>query len=215
VGLVGEGHDVLDLGCAGGDFASRLKERGNRVVGVDQHPPEPSRLSVFEEFVPARLDRGLDEVTPRLGGRSFDRVLLLDVLEHVPQPEQLLEECKPLLRPGGLAVVSLPNVANITIRWSLLVGRFEYTERGILDRTHLRFFTRRSARRLLREAGYEIVEERATVMPVELALGLPAESLSMRVLNRLLAVATRLLPGLLGYQHILVGRLPREASASA
>jgi 2-polyprenyl-3-methyl-5-hydroxy-6-metoxy-1,4-benzoquinol methylase len=175
--LVGEGRDVLDLGCAGGDFAARLKELGNLVVGVDQHPPEDSKRKVFDVFVPARLDHGLSDVVSRLDGRTFDRVLMLDVLEHVPNPERLLEECKPLLRPGATAVVSLPNVANITVRWSLLFGRFEYTERGILDRTHLRFFTRRSARRLLRDAGYEIVEERTTVMPVELALGLSAGSI--------------------------------------
>jgi SAM-dependent methyltransferase len=182
---------------------------------VDQHPPEDSRREVFDVFVPARLDQGLSDVASRLDGRTFDRVLMLDVLEHVPNPEQLLEECKPLLRPGAEAVVSLPNVANITVRWSLFFGRFEYTERGILDRTHLRFFTRRSARRLLRDAGYEIVEERTTVMPVELALGLPAGSIAMRVVNRLLAAVTRLFPALFGYQLILVGRLPRSSSLSA
>jgi glycosyltransferase involved in cell wall biosynthesis len=213
LGMVGEGRDILDLGCAGGDFASLLNDRGNRVVGVDQHAPDEARRQVFDAFVAGRLDQGLDFLRPALGERTFDRVLLLDVLEHVPEPGRLLAECKPLLRPGALAVVSLPNVANVTVRWSMLWGRFEYTERGILDRTHLRFFTRRSARQLLRDAGFEIVEERATVMPVELALGLSPDSFSMRVLNRVLALAARLLPGLFGYQHILVGRLPRPADA--
>jgi 2-polyprenyl-3-methyl-5-hydroxy-6-metoxy-1,4-benzoquinol methylase len=213
--MVGEGRDVLDLGCAGGDFAALLKRRGNRVVGVDQHAPDDAHREVFDTFVPGRLDQGLEFLRPALGARTFDRVLLLDVLEHVPAPERLLAECRRLLRPGALAIVSLPNVANVTVRWSLLWGRFEYTERGILDRTHLRFFTRRSARRLLKDAGYEIVEERATVMPVELALGMSPDSLAMRLLNRVLAFATRLMPGLFGYQHILVGRLPRRTEAQS
>jgi len=100
----------------------------------------------------------------------------------------------------------VPNVANITVRAALLLGRFEYTERGILDRTHLRFFTRRTIRRLMRESGYEILSERTSVMPVELKFGLPATHLLMRAANRILAFLTWLMPGLFGYQHILVAR---------
>ena len=69
-------------------------------------------------------------------------MLLLDVLEHLKSPETILDQCHDVLAAGGLAVISLPNVANITVRLSLLFGRFRYTDRGILDRTHLRFFTR-------------------------------------------------------------------------
>ncbi len=88
----------------------------------------------------------------------------------------------------------------------LLFGRFDYTERGILDRTHLRFFTRKTARRFLRENGYELIQERSTVMPLELVLGLSPVSLPMRIVNRLLAGMTRIMPGLLGYQIVLVAR---------
>ena len=102
--------------------------------------------------------------------------------------------------------MSLPNIANITIRLMLLFGRFEYTERGILDRTHVRFFTRKAARRFLRKTGTRSWQERLTVMPIELVLGLSPENLPMRALNRLLAAVTRLMPGLLGYQIVLVAR---------
>jgi hypothetical protein len=131
---------------------------------------------------------------------------LLDVLEHLRSPDRILTECHTLLDSNGQLIVSLPNIANITIRVMLLFGRFNCTERGILDRTHLRFFTRKTARRFLRENGYEIVQERSTVMPVELVLDLSPANLPMRILNRVLAGMTRLMPGLLGYQIVLVAR---------
>jgi hypothetical protein len=117
-----------------------------------------------------------------------------------------LTECHALLNTHGQLIVSLPNVANITVRLMLLLGRFDYTERGILDRTHVRFFTRKTARRFLQENGFQIVKERATVMPVELVLGLSPTNPLMKILNRLLAGMTKLLPGLLGYQIVLVAR---------
>jgi hypothetical protein len=73
----------------------------------------------------------------------------------------------------------VPNVANITVRLALLFGRFNYMERGILDRTHLRFFTHKTARELLEHAGYAILEERLTVMPIELVVGLSSKSWMM------------------------------------
>src|SRR5262249_6372347 len=151
------------------------------------------------------------DALPALGGRKFDVVLLQDVLEHLHCPQQVLEECHSLLKPRGRVVVTVPNVANVTVRLSLLLGRVEYTPRGILDNTHVRFYTRKSARRLLEANGYEVVEQKVTVMPVELALGVSPHRWWMRLANRVLACMTWLLPGLLGYQVLLVGR-PREAA---
>jgi hypothetical protein len=96
----------------------------------------------------------------------------------------------------------------------LLFGRFEYTERGILDKTHLRFFTRRSARRMIENAGYEIVAEKVTVMPIELALGLPGDNPMMRLVNAGLAIWTRFFPKLLGYQLLFAVRSRPDADAA-
>jgi glycosyltransferase involved in cell wall biosynthesis len=211
-GLVGHDQDVLDIGCGRGFFAHEIAQLGNRVVGIDHADPDPGYRDAFQGFVKADLQHGLAGVVPRLEGRTFDRVLLQDILEHLPEPERLLKDCAQTLKPTGQVLVSIPNVANITMRWSLLLGRFDYTPRGILDRTHLRFFTRSTARRLLQDSGYEILHEKMTVMPVELALGLPAASLPMRLANSLLAGLTWLMPGLFGYQHILVAR-PRSPEA--
>jgi len=203
--MVGRNQAVLDIGCGEGFMAERIAAQSNRVAGVDILP-RPRLAEVFEQYVSADLSHGLGEAMGKLGGRKFDKVLLMDLLEHLPRPENLLAECRRLLAPGGSLLISVPNVANITVRLALLFGRFEYAPRGILDRTHLRFFTRRSARRLIEECGFEVVREETTVMPVELALGVSPANRAMKLANRVLHVATRLLPGLLGYQFVFVAR---------
>ena len=98
------------------------------------------------------------------------------------------------------------------MRLALLCGRFKYAERGILDRTHLRFYTRSSAKRLLRNSGYEMLETKTTVMPPELALGLSPRNPLLVALTYCLRLATLCFPGLLGYQTILVAR-PKTTAA--
>jgi hypothetical protein len=110
-------------------------------------------------------------------------------------------------------MISVPNVANITVRVALALGKFEYSERGIMDKSHLRFFTRKTARELLADSGFDVVEERATTMPLDLALGLPSKNLVVRGLNRALAFLTALFPRLLGYQWVFVVE-PRTVSGA-
>jgi 2-polyprenyl-3-methyl-5-hydroxy-6-metoxy-1,4-benzoquinol methylase len=202
---VGSGREVLDIGCGKGFFAEELSKRGCRVAGVDCVPASAVSTAVSPYFE-TDLDAGLAHLRQALGGRRFDCVLFMDVLEHQRNPDRLLEEACEFLAPGGLVLVSVPNVANLTVRLMLLAGRFTYAERGILDRTHLRFYTHRTARALLRRSGYEILREMTTVMPVELALGLRETGFAARVLNRLLAPLTWLMPSLFGYQIMLIAK---------
>jgi 2-polyprenyl-3-methyl-5-hydroxy-6-metoxy-1,4-benzoquinol methylase len=199
--LVGSHHDVLDIGCGLGFLAEQLSQDGNVVDGIDVVPDTVSKAGLHQYRV-ADLEAGL----PSMGGKCYDRVLLLDVLEHLRFPERILRAAHQFIKPNGVLIVSVPNIANITVRASLLAGRFEYEDRGILDRTHLRFFTRKTARRLLVEQGFEIVHEHMSIMPIELKLGLPETNPFLRLLQGLLRRLTRVLPGLLGYQTILVAR---------
>lgn len=203
--MVGRGQDVLDVGCGEGFFAGELKKDGNRIVGVDALP-SAAASDALERYISADLNVAQPHLLRQTGEHRFDRVLLLDVLEHLTQPERLLAEVRPALKEGGLLVVSLPNVANITVRLALLFGRFHYTDRGILDRTHLHFYTRKTARKLLQENGWEIVAAKTTVMPLELVLGLHPANPLMRAITALLAAATALFPGLLGYQFVCLAR---------
>jgi len=195
----GSNHRVLDVGCGEGYFAETLAKSGNDVVGIDMLA-QPQERSAMKQYVQADLDLGLHAALPALAGQTFERVLLQDILEHVRAPEQVLADCHGLLDSRGLLLISVPNVANITVRLALLFGRFQYTERGILDRTHVRFFTSRTARAMIEGAGYEIVSEKFTVMPLELVLGLRPDGWPMRIIGSTLAVFTRIFPRLLGYQ---------------
>jgi len=208
--LVGKGNDVLDIGCGEGFFASTIAEH-NSILGIDllSKPVQPSGL---KQFIHADLENGLKDAFGELNRQKFDKVLLPDVLEHLRFPEHVLLDCHKMLKPHGQLLVSLPNVANITVRLALLFGYWTYTERGILDKTHYRFYTRRTARYLLEENGYEIIKQMMTVMPIELVFGLSAENPLMRVLNRVLAFLTALMPGLFGYQSVFVARSQRKTT---
>jgi 2-polyprenyl-3-methyl-5-hydroxy-6-metoxy-1,4-benzoquinol methylase len=208
---IGRDKLVLDVGCGEGFFASELIGSGNRVVGIDLIE-RSAHAAEMQEFIQSDLDDGFPPpAAERLKQYHFDRIMLQDILEHVRYPEKIMRDCAGMLSAQGQVLISVPNIANITIRAALLFGRFEYSERGILDRTHVRFFTRASARRFIEQCGYEIVEQRASVMPIELALGLQASNPVMRVANRLLAMVTALLPSLFGYQLLYVAR-PRTTS---
>ncbi len=211
--MTGSNQDVLDIGCGDGYFGAELAKSGNRITGIDDRVTPAN--DVFERYFTADLDSGIAPMVEQLQGKRFDRVLLLDVLEHLKTPETILEQVHGVLKREGSVIVSLPNIANIVVRIMLLFGQFNYRQRGLLDRTHLRFFTRKSARRLLEENGYKIEQERETVIPMELVLGWSENNIFLRLINRLLAAATWLMPGLFGYQIMFVARSTRSKSGAA
>jgi len=191
---------VLDLGCADGELGARLMALGHSVVGVDfeEHKGVRERLT---DFYQADLDQGIPE---EVGG-DFDLVLAADVLEHVRSPEQLLTDIRGCLRRGGSLITSIPNFGHWYPRARVAVGRFDYDARGILDRGHLRFFTRRSFARLLEGTGWEVRRQEAIGLPFEVADrgsasagGTPGRSL-LRKVDR---TAVSLRPQLFAYQFI-------------
>lgn len=195
---------VLDLGFGAGLFAQRIRKACRYLAGVELDP-EAAREAArfFDQPVVGDL---LDGVSGPFRER-FDVIVAGDVLEHLPRPEQLLLALKPLLKPGGLLLVSLPNVANVTVRLGLLFGRFTYAPRGILDRTHVRFFTRATGRALLEESGYRVTSVEATAMPLELAVPLLGRPPLAGVTRAAALSAARLWPTLLGYQFVYEARL--------
>ena len=207
--MVGRNHEALEIGCGDGSFATELVKEGNVVTGVDEGPP-PENASLAD-YYRVRLNDGLESVIERLNGKRFDRILLLDILEHLQNPELVLKQCRELVKDDGEVIVSVPNVAHISVRLMLLFGRFQYAERGILDRGHQRFYTRRTARQMFFDAGYRIVEEYTTVTPIELLFGLSRSGILFKTLNGLLAGVTRMMPGLFGYQVMLAGRRDKAA----
>ena len=157
---------ILDVGTADGYLGAILKERGHSVVGVEENVAlaENARAH-YDSFYLANIEEF--DFPYR---EEFDCILFADVLEHLKNPALVLRRSLPALKKTGEVIVSLPNIANIVIRLSLLVGRFDYCDRGILDRTHLRFFTFSSLGRMMQEASCRILEVAPTPLPIQLVL---------------------------------------------
>lgn len=195
----GSGLAVLDLGFGAGHFAERIRPACRYLAGLEL---DPGAAAEGARFFDDALTGDIFQEISRPWKEPFDVIVAGDVLEHLPRPGELLSAIRPLLKPDGTLLVSLPNVANVTVRAALLAGRFPYADRGILDRTHLRFYTRASARALLADAGFRVVWETASAMPVELAvpaLSRPPLVGPVRSGARLLSAAW---PTLFGYQFV-------------
>jgi SAM-dependent methyltransferase len=156
IALAAGARRILELGCATGYVSRELRRAGARVVGVELDPvlADAAREHV-DELIIGDIER--PEVQESISG-SFDLVLMGDLLEHLVDPGAVLRWARGLLEPGGAVLVTIPNVAFYTMRWSLLRGRFEYTECGLLDATHLRFYTFHSFQRLAVASGYRVEE---------------------------------------------------------
>jgi 2-polyprenyl-3-methyl-5-hydroxy-6-metoxy-1,4-benzoquinol methylase len=200
------GLRVLDLGCSDGAIAGRLTGLGHHVTGVDIAAGDGIKDRV-ERFVQADLDAGLP---PELEG-PFDVVIAADVLEHVRRPEQLLTELHQVVAPGGTIIASVPNFAHWYPRTRVALGLFDYDRRGILDQTHLRFFTRRSFERLCQSYGWKVARRGYTGLPLEVverggaddALGAAGQDgAARRLIRRLDATAVRARPNLFAYQML-------------
>ncbi|MDP9073234.1 MAG: class I SAM-dependent methyltransferase [Actinomycetota bacterium] len=163
--MVGFNKRVLELGCTAGHFTRALVKQGCAVVGVEIDPAaaEGAR-AVAEQVVVADLDH--PEALSHLAESQFDVVMAGDTLEHLRDPLPVLRTCRRLLKPEGFVVVSVPNVAHADLRLTLLAGRFPYRESGLLDSTHLRFFTRQTLHDLLWAAGFVTVDIKRVVVPI-------------------------------------------------
>ena len=198
----GRGRKALDVGAADGFLSERLTAQGWTVTALERDPALAARAhGRCKEVVIADL-----ETAPPLLNGPFEAIVFGDVLEHLGDPRTALVALNRTLAPGGMVIVSVPNVAHLWVRLSLLVGRFDYGERGILDRTHLRFFTRRTFVAFLREAGLAVTELQVTPVPLPLVVPVRWHGGWLRALHSLSARASRTWPGGLAYQFVAVCR---------
>lgn len=185
------GSAVLDVGCATGYLADPLRARGCRVWGLDRDAQAVAMAApAYEDVRTIDLD-SCDELP--WPNAFFDVAICADVVEHLRDPEQALRLVRRYLTPQALLIVSVPNVAHLSVRVPLAFGRFQYRPSGILDETHLRLFTFQTAQALVGSSGYEI--ERL----------LAASDHFGGLLHRLRGSA-RLLRGMLAYNIIVVAR---------
>jgi 2-polyprenyl-3-methyl-5-hydroxy-6-metoxy-1,4-benzoquinol methylase len=152
-------------------------------------------------MITANLNREIPDMTG-----PFDAIVYGDVLEHLIDPRRVLVELDRALGPEGFVVISVPNIAHLYIRLLLLLGRFDYIDRGILDDSHLRFFTARSLRALIADAGLTIERFTATPAPLYQVLPVSWHRPWVAATHAVNAVIARNLPRLLGYQLIVLAR---------
>jgi 2-polyprenyl-3-methyl-5-hydroxy-6-metoxy-1,4-benzoquinol methylase len=193
------GGTLLDLGAAGGELTAAVRDHFSRTIGFEFDADcLPLLTTRVEHAVIADLER-----LRRLPS-NIDAIVLADVLEHLRSPAAVLDLVRNALRPDGYIFVSVPNIANITVRLGLLFGIFEYRDRGILDHTHLRFYTVKTIRREIESAGFRILETRGSSVPIRLIIGSFTPEPILRIGERLLTWMTRLWRALFAYQVILV-----------
>lgn len=207
-----KGLRVLDVGCGYATTSARIQALGNEVTGIDESAESAT-------VARARLAHVIEAnvLDADLAGEQYDVLIFADILEHLPWPGPVLERYLRCLAPGGRVIVSVPNVALWSVRLSHLFGRWEYQDTGVLDRTHLRFYTRRTARRLISDAGLNIV--RTTYNPgllrplVPLAKSMakndkdallrsPAYRVYLNAVHPLERAIASLWPGMLAFQMI-------------
>jgi hypothetical protein len=180
-----------------GSVGTALKKKGCTVVGCDKE--RGALTHEFDQFFLVDLDDGL----PEFRGCRFD-ILALDIIEHLRSPEDFLDQLRALgAGTGAQIILTTANISFIIMRLSLLIGRFEYGKRGILDITHTRLFTVNTLRRTMTSAGFEIQKAEGVVVPIAFVFGNSALSRALTGINRLLV---RLNPKLFGFQILVVAR---------
>ena len=206
---VAPGSRVLDIGAADGSVARALVQRGCSVCAVEVDPASAREAEEHCEQVVIADVEELD-VQDAFSGLDFDAVLLLDVLEHLRDPLAVLRNVTGVIREDGRVIVSIPNVAHAAVALALLSGRFRYTELGLLDRTHLRFFDKPAVDQLLADADLVVQEEfRVTRGPTETEIPIDPNAFSPDVL----AHATQD-PESATYQFVVVAAAGRDGADS-
>lgn len=196
----GVNQNILDIGCGPGAIEALANTKDNKFIGLDRVVCRNRHY--FTQFIIHNLEE-------RLPFKSnppdvFDYILMLDILEHLINADQVLQDVYNIAAPETKIVISVPNVANIYVRLSLLLGYFEYTDRGILDKTHVRFYTETSLKRWVAEQGFEVEQTLYTIIPLNEIFKQRQSNFFLRFANSVLYRLTNRFSGLLAYQLILV-----------
>ena len=197
--LVPHNARVLDVGCASGYLASFLKLKNCHVTGVDNNPEYILEAKNYCDSVIL-----LDITKEDLEG-IYDVIILGDLIEHTPNPELVLLKLRKNLPKWGVIIVSVPNIANVYARTKIILGNFDYEDKGIFDKTHLRFFTIKTLKNLLKNTGYKVDSISFTPLPVHLKFPKANKNL-LNSSSSMLHSLANLWPTLFTYQIIIKAR---------
>ena len=193
---------VLEVGCSGGYFGAAVRAQGHTVWGVE---PDYKSSQIAKEELDFAFNGTLDDFYRQHKDEKFDVIVFGDVLEHFSNPASALVEVKAIMNDGGVIVASVPNVSHITVRAMLLEGRWEYNDLGIMDRTHLQFFTEETLVELFDLAGFNVEE----IKKVRLSAKEAAQLVGLKVNNLFIKLIeeTVIDPNLDVFQNIVLARL--------
>lgn len=189
---------ILDVGCGNANFSGYLKKiKKLHITGIELSEKMARNAK-------KRLDKvivgNIEDDNFIIKQGKFDQILLMDILEHTFNPELVLRKVKTYLKKKGQILVTLPNIANWRVRADLLMGKFEYSESGILDNGHIRFFTSKTALKLFEQCGFEVeVSDRVCTFP-NIILKLQNKLVFLKLTNLL----SRLFPDLFTHQFLFV-----------
>lgn len=193
IDLVGRNKKVLEIGCAWGDVTEYIVKNLNcqaKGVEINSKMAKIAKEKSGAEIVIGNIEE--KDIWKKVTQDRYDVIILADVLEHLKNPEEILKKAVEILNKKGYMLISIPNIAHWSIRRNLLLGKFDYTNNGLLDQTHLRFFTKKSFENLIKKCGYKIDF-------FDLIYRFPKDSLSPYFFKKTIA---RFLPQLFGYQFI-------------
>ncbi len=181
----GGNNRILEIGCAEGHTGASLKSAGkaSEVYGIELVPEIAERARTRLDYV---IAGNIETMELPFKTAYFDYVLATEVLEHLTSPEAALERLKPYIKPQGIIIASVPNIRHFRLVWELVVkGDWKYADWGPMDRTHMRFFTKKSFSRLFSESGYDVIQTSPVLLTKanslnRLSLGLVEEFLAYR-----------------------------------
>lgn len=196
---------ILDVGCNTGFIGKALFKRSwkGSIVGIDKQSRYQSKTAQvgYTGFQTINLETQVDKING-----TFDAIVFGDVLEHLTKPEVVLTKLLTKLKKNGIVVISLPNVVNLFVRLQILIGQFNYTQRGILDNDHKRFFTLKTAKQMIESSGLSVTDWGITPIPLPILNSQFYSGKPLFALYYLFYRLSKLIPTLLGYQFIFVAR---------
>ena len=193
---------VLDVGCGTGSISEVIKVLSQcKIEGIE---PDADRCQIARERGIPVHDGILTQEYLQTNG-PYDHIIFADVLEHLPDPSTVIELARTGLKEGGSIIASVPNIAHFFVRTDLLLGKFDYADCGIMDATHLRWFTRKTLLTLFRNSGFEVVAISYTVnidLP-EYSSRLPWRLINKSLKRAIIRPLVRIFPTLFGCQFVV------------
>lgn len=190
---------ILDIGCSKGFIGEGLHGSSFKFYGIEIDEEDAKIASkYYTEVKIADLDK--EKIVYKKD--FFDVMILNDVIEHLKSSAETASYFKPFLKKDGIMIISTGNVANLYIRLKLLFGNFDYEDRGILDRTHLKLFTLKTFRQLVHESGLKIIKEEFTPVPLPLVYNIFSEGMPLNIIHKISNFFACLLPELFCFEFI-------------